>query len=235
MNLLVLSLAIVIPIPFCCFRRKKYNISLFQMIVIYVLFSIVGAIGACIGSFGAGGSIISARLYGLIIFDSIALLLLSHIMKIDIKVMGDFISVPIMVVCFGSKISCLIGGCCYGFVICESTSGNLIRFPSALFEMFLWAAVAAFLIIIEKRGHSENILWPIMVIWFGIFRLLAGFFRGNEQEFIKIWPGVSGSQLWSIVCVLIGMTYLYFFLRKKLGRSPNVSEYFKATLGIGKK
>ena len=235
MNLLLLSLSIIIPIPFCWFRRKKYNISLLQLLIIYISFSTVGAIGACIGSYMAGGSILSVRLYGLIIFDSITLLLMSIAMKIDIGTMGDFISVPIMVVCFSSKISCIIGGCCYGFIICETQSGDLIKFPSALFEMVLWAIITVWLLILERKGRSKNVMWATMVIWFGILRLFASFFRGNSKEFIQIVPGVAAGKLWSIVTLLIGLVYLYFLLRKTLGRSPKVSEYFKAILGMESK
>lgn len=231
MNLLVLSLAIIIPIPFCWFRRKKYNISLLQMLVIYISFSTIGAIGACIGSYMAGGSIASVRLYGLIIFDSIALLIMSHIMKIDIGTMGDFIAVPIMVSCFSAKISCMIGGCCYGFVIRETSAGELIRFPSALFEMLLWAMVSVALLIIEKKGRAKNILWAIMVIWFGVFRFLASFLRGNKKEFIPIFAGISGGKLWSIVAIVIGLIYLYFLTKRNLGRRVKMSEYFKAIVG----
>lgn len=233
MSLLVLSLAIIFPIPVCLLRRKKYNISLLQMFIIYVVFSVVGAIGARMGSYAAGASMFSVRLYGLIIFDSIALLLLSRIMKIDIGKMGDFIAAPIMVSCSSAKIGCLINGCCYGFVILETQSGVLDRFPSALFEMLLWAIIAEFLLIIEKNGDSKNNLWAIMVIWFGFFRFLASFLRGNEKEFVQILPGITGAQLWSFVAFLIGVLYLYLSLKRNLNRNPKVSEILKAAIGRG--
>lgn len=201
------------------------------MIIIYVVISTVGAIGACVGSYIGGGPIISVRLYGLVIFDSIALLLLSRAMNIDIGKMGDFISVPIMVVCASSKISCWITGCCYGFVIGETQAGELVRFPSVLFEMLLWIITTAFLILLEKRGNSKNMLWAIAAIWFGILRFIASFFRGPGSEFTQVLPGISGGKLWSLVTLIIGLFYLYFFLKRNLNRNPKPIEFVKAIVG----
>ena len=229
MSLFLLALAIIIPIPFCLFRRKKYDISILQMIVIYVAFSAIGAVGACIGAYMSGEPIYSVRLYGLIIFDSVLLLLLSCIMKIDIGKMGDFISVPIMVTCFSSKINCYIRGCCTGFVIGETQAGEIIKFPSVLFEMALWALLTVILIVLEKVGNSKNLLWPIMVIWFGVFRFVASCFR--ESEIIEAIPSISGGKIWSIVTLIVGLIYLYYLLHRNLDRRPKLSEFFKAITG----
>lgn len=231
MSIFLLSLTVIIPIPFCLIRRKKYDISLLQMIIIYIVFSTVGAVGACIGAYLSGEPISSVRLYGLIIFDSISLLLLSYIMKIDIGKMGDFISVPIMVTCFSSKINCYIQGCCTGFNICKTQVGEIVRFPSALFEMALWALLTAFLLVLEKSGDSKNILWPIMVIWFGILRFIASCFREYEIPFIETFPNISGGKVWSIVSIIIGFIYLYYLLRRNLNRNPKLLEFLKATIG----
>ena len=231
MSLFLLSLTVIIPIPFCLFRREKYNISLLQMILIYIIVSTVGAIGACMGAYMSGEPISSVRLYGLIIFDSVALLILSNIMKIDIGEMGDFVAVPIMVVCFSSKINCFIHGCCYGFVICETQAGEIVRFPSVLFEMALWALLTIFLLIVEKKQKSKNTLWAIMVIWFGIFRFIASCFRGYEKGFIEALPGISGAKIWSLVTLCIGLTFMYYFLKRNLNRKPKALEFLYAMLG----
>lgn len=229
MTLFLLSLTVIIPIPFCLFRRKKYDISLIQMIIIYAVVSTVGAFGACIGAFMSGEPLTSVRLYGLVIFDSALLLLLSCIMKIDIGKMGDFISVPIMVVCFSSKINCYIRGCCTGFVIGETQAGEIIEFPSVLFEMALWALLTVFLIVLEKVGNSKNLLWPIMVIWFGVLRFVASCFR--KSEIIEAIPSISGGKIWSIVTLIVGLIYLYYLLHRNLDRRPKLSEFLKAIMG----
>lgn len=231
MSLFLLSLTVIIPIPFCLFRMKKYDISLLKTIIIYVSFSAIGAFGACIGAYMSGEPITSVRLYGLIIFDSILLLLLSRIMKIDIGKMGDFVSVPIMVVCFSSKINCFIHGCCSGFAIYETQMGEIVRFPSVLFEMALWALLTVFLLIVEKNQKSTNTLWAIMVIWFGILRFIASCFRGHEKDFIEVLPGISGAKIWSLVVFCIGLIYMYYFLKRNLNRKPKALEFAYAMLG----
>ena len=199
------------------------------MIIIYAVVSTVGAFGACIGAFMSGEPLTSVRLYGLVIFDSALLLLLSFVMKIDIGKIGDFVALPIMVVCFSSKINCYINGCCTGFVIGETQAGEIIKFPSALFEMALWALLTVILIVLEKVGNSKNLLWPIMVIWFGVFRFVASCFR--ESEIIEAIPSISGGKIWSIVTLIVGLIYLYYLLHRNLDRRPKLSEFFKAITG----
>ena len=231
MSLFLLSLTVIIPIPFCLLRMKKYDISLLKTIIIYVSFSAVGAIGACIGAYMSGEPIYSVRLYGLIIFDSVLLLLLSRIMKIDIGTMGDFISVPIMVTCFSSKINCYIQGCCTGFYICETQSGEIVRFPSALFEMMLWAFLIVLLSVLEKSGDSKNILWPIAVVWFGILRFIASCFRKYERPLIENILNISAGKVWSLVTSIIGLIYLYYLLRREVNRQPKLYEFLQAIVG----
>ena len=231
MSLFLLSLTVLIPVPFCWLRREKYDISLSQMLIIYVVVSAVGAVGACIGSFVAGGPITSVRLYGLIILDCGALFALSRLMRIDIGRLGDFISVPIMVVCFSSKINCLLTGCCRGILLFETAAGTPVRFPSAIFEMLLWATLAALLLLAEKRGTAKNTLWAVAVIWFGILRFFVSLLREFPERLTAVLPGVSGGMLWSAVAFLLGVVYLYYFLKRGLGRKPKLSELLRASVG----
>ena len=81
-----------IPFPLCYFRMKKYDISLPKMLIIYLIVSTVGFIGARFGPSFVGIKDAGVRLYGLVLLDAIALVPLSKMMKVGIRDMGDFVA-----------------------------------------------------------------------------------------------------------------------------------------------
>ncbi|MBE7066850.1 MAG: prolipoprotein diacylglyceryl transferase [Ruminococcaceae bacterium] len=231
MNALVLILAVVISFPFCAFRRKKYNITLPCMFLVYIAFSINGAIGASIGSYLASGYIAGKRLYGLILFDAILIIIMSKLLKIETGRLGDFVAIPLIVTCFSSKIDCLIKGCCYGITIGYSASNDYILFPSALLEMFIWLLLALFLLVLEKKSYVKDLLWPIAMIWFGILRFVVDFFRGSPSENKVYLFGMTGGCFWSLIVFVFGCIFLYFSIRYKIKRNPKIIELLKSIIG----
>jgi len=164
MNILVLVFAVIIPIPFCLFRRKRYGIGWWQLLLVYAGISLVGAIGACVGSFLAGGSIAGIRLYGLMLFDAMFLPLVAKLIRSEVGQLGDFVAVPVALSCAASKINCLIENCCKGLVLYHDQSQQAVRFPSQVFELSLWALLAVYLLVLESRKKSDNLLWPIFMV-----------------------------------------------------------------------
>ncbi|MBE6665417.1 MAG: hypothetical protein E7603_04215 [Ruminococcaceae bacterium] len=231
MHLKLLLWAVLLPIPFCVFRKKKYDISWKQLLLIYVIVSFMGAIGACFGSVISGGAFIGVRLYGLMMFDTVTLVLLHYLLKLPIGKLGDFISVPIMMVCASSKISCYIGDCCYGMILYYN-EGQPVRFPSALAEMGLWILLTAFLLLIEHRGKAKNLMWPIALIWFGVVRFSMDYFRGPASERAPFVFSLTYGRFWSLIVFIMGLVLLYIALRKTLERNPKIKEYVKAIFGI---
>lgn len=231
MNALVLILAVVIPFPLCLFRMKKYNIPLWKMLLIYVIISTVGAIGACIGSVIAGGTISGKRLYGLMIFDTAALLLVSPLLRINMDDLCDFVAVPIMAVCFSSKIDCLVKGCCYGITLYQLEGQLPVKFPSAIVEMSVWGIMTVLLLLIEKKGSAKGFLWPIGLIWFGVFRFLVDFLRGAALEKEILLLGLTGGQFWSLITLVLGIVWMFIALSKKSSQKPCIGRIVKAVIG----
>lgn len=231
MNYLVLILAIVFPIPFCLFRMKKYHISMPKLLAIYLFVTISGIIGAAVGAAVSGGTLLGKRLYGLMIFDTLAIELLSPLLKIEKGKLGDFVAVPIIVTCFASKIDCIVRGCCYGIIVYRFETAPAIRFPSAAFEMIIWGVLAIILLRIECSGKAKNTLWHIALIWFGLMRFLTDFLRGSDSERRILMLGMTGARIWSFVTMVLGMILLYMTIKKMNGRNPTLLEYAKATIG----
>ena len=220
MNALVLLLAVMIPYPLCIFRMKKYRISFWKMMLIYLVVSIVGVIGAALGAVVSGGTILGKRLYGLMILDTVALLLLCHPLKLSVAEMGDFIAPPIMAVCFASKIDCLVKGCCYGIIVKKFETAPALRFPSAIVEMSIWAILTILLLLLERNKKTKGLLWPIGLITFGIFRFVTDFFRGAPSERRIMLLGLTGGAFWSLITFAIGIVFLIWAITKS--RKENV-------------
>lgn len=213
-TVILLLLAMSIPFPLCYFRMKKYNISLKKMLIIYIVVSTIGFIGARFGPSWVGIKDIGVRLYGLVMFDFLAIFPMSKIMKIGIREYGDFVAPPIMAVCASSKINCMINNCCKGFVMSNGENGPVL-FPSAIVEMVIWAIFVIVLLLIEKSQKAEGLLWPILMILFGAARYSVDFLRGSEWEHNPYFFSMPGGQFWSLMVLIAGLIYLCFILYKK--------------------
>ena len=232
MSIQVLAFAICIPIPFCIFRMKRYGLDWVRLLVIYVIVSTVGAVGACVGAWASGEPIFSIRLYGLMLFDFLLLWPLSRLMKMTVWDLGDFISVPIMMVCSAAKISCWVRDCCRGIYISWLGTNTSVQFPSQIFEMVLWAAMAVLLIFKEKRNRFTGQLWPFAMIWFGVLRFVVDFLRLSKEPTQIYYMFMSGAKFWSLMTVLVGCGFMYVTLRRKLTRKPTIFELLKSCAGI---
>lgn len=228
---ILLLFAMVIPFPLCLFRMRNYNISFAKMLIIYIVFSTVGFIGARFGPNVVGIRMPGIRLYGLVLFDVIALVLMSKALKIDTDKLGDFVAPPIMAVCASAKINCLLNGCCEGFTMYYAENEPVL-FPSATFEMIVWFCLVALLLIVEHRKNAEGLLWPILMIWFGVVRYLVDFLRGSEIEQTPYFLWIPPGRFWSVVTLVVGLIFLYKAMYRKMERKPKKKEFCKAMFGI---
>lgn len=227
----VLFLAVLFPIPTCIFRMKRYGLNWRQTIIVYIIISTVGALGAFVGSALADMAIGGIRLYGLMLFDAIAVPFVSKLIKHDSQRLGDFISVPIMVVCASAKIICLLTNCCSGIVLGYDDMQNPIRFPSQMFEILIWCAMAVFILTMEHRKRSQHMLWPVTMMWFGILRFAVDFLRAPTLKTRPLLLGMTGGKFWSLVVFVYGFIWLYIGLRKKIGRLPTLTNIAKTLIG----
>lgn len=108
------------------------------------------------------------------------------------------------------RIGCYFGGCCYGKVT-DSAWGVLFPghteavYPTNLYEaifLFLLFGVVAFLYWKKKSKYNLD----IYLIAYGVFRFFIEYLRGDPRgSFI---PGMSPSQFWSILMVVIGIVLI---------------------------
>ena len=113
------------------------------------------------------------------------------------------------------RIGCFFAGCCYGK---ETDAWYGIQFPglhtkvipTQLFEAIFLFVLSAVMIVLLFVVHFKYNM-SLYLISYGIWRFFIEYFRGDYRgSFI---PGLSPSQFWSIIMVLLGIAI--FFLYKK--------------------
>lgn len=220
-----------IPFPLCLFRMKKYEIPLWKMLIIYLAFSTVGLIGARFGPIWARIEAAGVRLYGLVLFDFVLLLIMSPVIRVDVYRLGDFVAPPIMAVCASAKIHCMMNDCCKGIVMCYK-GDEPIHFPSVIVEMVIWFLFVALLLVVDRKKQKDGFMWPALMIWFGIIRFAVDFLRVSIWERKPYVFSLTAGQFWSLVSVVIGVGFMVFTFRKQLKRNPTFLEAIKVGLGI---
>lgn len=213
-------------------QRKKYDVSVGKTFAVHIVVTIITIIGACVGSALGGLSIKGLRLYGILMFDTVALLFLCKVFKMEIGRLGDYLAAPIIAVCSIVKIPCMVIGCCYGTALFIDAAGRTVRFPSQIVEFSIWAILTIWLLWIEKKGKQKNLLWPIATIWFGVFRFLVDYMRGNPAERRLILLGFPAGRFWSLFVLLMGVVLLIYLFRKYRGRRPSIKEVFRCIVGL---
>ena len=216
MNAFVIALGMAAPVPFCLLRRKRYGLSYRKLLLIFLVVAASGILGASLGSLAGGGNLTGKRLYGLMLLDTITLLLSHRLFGLSLGKMGDFIAAPVMAGCSLAKLDCIVNDCCYGIVLKPMPEiGRAIRFPSALVELIVWAVLTFVLLLLERNKKLKGLMWPISMIGFGIFRFIADYFRGSAADHKLFCPGITMGQFWSLVCLVVGVAFLTFMITQK--------------------
>lgn len=140
------------------------------------------------------------------------------------------------------RIGCFIAGCCagietgtafdYAFIhAIRNSNGEIIgertvyALPTQLYEAtFLFILFAVLTFLAFKFTGKYNM--GIYLISYGIWRFGIEFIRGDDRgEFVK---GISPSQFWSIIMVILGVAYILaikFELFEKCARALDIAKH----------
>ena len=126
------------------------------------------------------------------------------------------------------RIGCFFAGCCYG----KPTDAWFgVKFPglvekvipTQLFEaIFLFVLSAAMIVLLFVVNFKYNM--SVYLISYGVWRFVIEYFRGDYRG--SLIPGLSPSQFWSIVMVLlgIGIFFLYRYFDPKFNKETEEIE-----------
>lgn len=112
------------------------------------------------------------------------------------------------------RIGCFLGGCCYGRVT-DSPIGVYFPHlgakivPVQLFEAIFLFLLFALLTVLLFKTRVNGI--AVYMLLYGVFRFIIEFFRDDDRG-ASIIPGLSPSQVWSVVLVIAGAALLAYTL-----------------------
>ncbi|MBQ3115748.1 MAG: prolipoprotein diacylglyceryl transferase [Clostridia bacterium] len=184
-------------------------------------FSFVGAGITAMGGFIGGAAIF------LIAYFSLARFVFKGKKKnLHKKHLNELLAVaPICIViahAFG-RVGCLMAGCCHGAYLGEdyvfggiymegTTDGWGYYVPTQLYEALFLFLLFAVLSILYFKGC--NIILPIYLISYGVWRMIIEFFRTDERG--GFFLSLSPSQWMSILFLIIGIVMIIIYVCKKI-------------------
>ena len=111
------------------------------------------------------------------------------------------------------RLGCMFAGCCHGHVTHEwygiwNEGLHAKAVPIQLFEaIFLFVISALMIVLLFKFKFKYNM--SLYLVSYGIWRFVIEYYRADYRgDFI---PGLSPSQFWSIVMVLLGIAIFFVY------------------------
>lgn len=178
--------------------------------------------GGLIG--GVGSFLIVWNLYIYVVAPRTKIKLLKDDLNGTLTDALPFIPIGITIAHAFGRLGCFFAGCCYGLpadwgIKFETTSVPVI--PTQLFECIFLAVLSGVMALLYFK-FKFNCNFGVYAIAYGVWRFVIEFFRDdNRGSFI---PGISPSQFWAIVMVLLGIGYffLYKYVLKNKMRHPEL-------------
>ena len=173
--------------------------------------------------------------FGSVLFVPLALRLLAKPLKVSAKMLLDMTGPVLALFLAIVKCGCFISGCCFGFPIGYTEHGTVIRFPSAIMESLCGLIICVVLLLMQRNPKNRGCLCPAFLVIYGACRFVLNFFRADLGTFRLLkWTGLTipPGHLWSVVCIIWGVIWLYRFRSRACGRKLTFKEFAKTCFGL---
>lgn len=196
----IIAIGMLAMILLMILRRKRYpEISIWKIIVLGFLLTVMGVLGTMIMYFIENGSFGGTSFFGALLFVPL-LMIPAMFLKIPYKTILDLCAPSEALMLSIMKIDCLANGCCVGKYLPKLE----LQFPSQMVEMAASLGVMLILLRMEQRQQRTH-LYAWYLILYGITRFALNWFRYGTKPWIWILPN---SIVWSIVSIIIGGLWL---------------------------
>lgn len=206
---------------FLLFYRKKYHLSckqtLLTLIILYPLaYFWMLTLSWIENGFSGWGSNNIVRLF---VYIPLILLLISKLLKVDAKLLNDFLAPSMGLEQSIGHLVCPLVGCCHGYEYENGIWNPYLEtyvFPNQWIECMVAFLIFLIILFLAKKENysSSGRLFPIFLILFGSTRFFLEFLRNNE----KLFFGISGLALHAAFMAVVGTIWL-FQINKKCHRN----------------
>lgn len=199
-------------------RRKLYHISLPGAIIITILITIFGVVGAKL--LGALQNLESVRsngmssagfsFFGAVYMVPLGLMLFATLLGTTKQQMLDTIAPCMAAIVAFMRVGCFLNGCCGGL---ETTvAGFTFHWPTQIIESFGDFAVLGMILHWEEKHKFEGKLYAIFLGGYGILRFIVEFMRDTDKRLL----GLGDGQWLALLAILICMIALKGTKQKKM-------------------
>lgn len=134
---------------------------------------------------------------GLLIVFPLFFPLIAKVLKVDLLDVSDALAVSLPGIIAVVRIFCLIRGCDYGRYI----PGTQVRWPIREAVIILNFICCIIFLAWNKRGHKKGIVFPVYLIFYGIYRVIEVWLRYYDLTSTEDY-------IWAIICILAGIFIL---------------------------
>lgn len=212
-------------------QKDVWKIKMWKYFVIVPVMTVIGTLGAKTASYIAYGRFSGTRLYGTVLAVAIFGAVMAIMLCIPFREMYGFSSVGTWLSVAIMKVPCIIQGCCAGRVLATHADGTEVLFPSQIVE-----TVGGFLFFfwffkLSKTKYPHSAMYPLMMVWYGIYRYAADWMRGHPLEQSPFVAWIPAGRFFSLLILIIGLVALYLVLKKEHKGNVSAKLYWKSLFG----
>lgn len=228
--IICLLISIVFRIVLGFLQRDIWKIKFYKYFIFIPIMTILGVLGAKISSLMAFDSFSGNRLYGTVIMVAITVPIIAITMLIPVKDLYGFSSLGTWASIAIMKISCIEEGCCFGRKITLPNLGE-VQIPSQILESLVAFAFFVWFYYLVKKKYFKAGFYPLLMIWYGIYRYLFDWLRGNIREQRGWFLWIPAGRFFSLIIFFAGIISMLYVLKKEYGVDYDKNKFFKAILG----
>ena len=229
--IICLIIATILRIVLGYVQKDIWRIKPYKFFIIAPMMSIVGALGAKTASYIAYGRFSGTRLYGTVLAIAIFGAVLAIMLCIPYRELYGFSSLGTWLSITVMKVPCILKGCCAGRILFTNSSGEQVLFPSQIAETVVAALFFIWFYRLSKTKYPHGALFPLMMVWYGIYRYAFDWMRGHPLEQSPFFMWIPAGRFFSLLILVIGLISLYLILKKKENDRMSAKLYVRYILG----
>ncbi len=202
--ILLASLAITVAAESALFQilGRKFGSKLWETVLTILVINIFGVICAKATGVIEKGSMEGfsmIRMTGAILSMPLFFWLACKVRKWPVPEAFDVLTIVFVIGYAMMRVSCFLHGCCQGIEI----PGLGLRVPLRELEIILFAVFMVVQFPKFKAGTCGGKLYPLLMIWYGVFRFIAEWFR---VEYFQAFWIFHWAHIWSVIMIVAGIS-----------------------------
>lgn len=203
----LLAIGVVFNLFWLGENKSKLKINTLAVVLLSVIHTVVGVLFVKTFAFLESGSFSGMSIFGAVFFMPLAYFLGAKIFRRNMADVFDIFTICMVFTLLLARCNCIFAGCCLGSPI-PFIDGA--RWPTREAEVVLYIV---FLIFFAKKASKkvcEGTIYPIYMIWYGVFRFTIEWFR-EAKYFVGFFHI---SHIWAIVSTVVGVC-IYLYIKRK--------------------